>query len=134
MRFTIIGCGNSGLIHAAILYEKGYEVALLKTSNTNGRFFDLIREEGSFHVKDDTIAGAGREYDVFPSLITRNVKDAVRFGDVLMVMTTTLQHEFVAQLIAPYIRDGQTIVLVPGYMGSLIFKKYINKDITYCEW
>lgn len=134
MRITVIGCGNSGLIHAAKLYEKGNEVALLKTSNTNGRFFDLIKEEGLFHVKDDTIQGGGKEFDVRPSLITRNVKEAVRFGDVLMVMTTTLQHEFVAQLIAPYVRDGQIIVLVPGYMGSLIFKKYIKKDVTYSEW
>ena len=134
MRITVIGCGNSGLIHAAKLYEKGNEVALLKTSNTNGRFFDLIKEEGLFHVKDDTIQGGGKEFDVRPSLITRNVKEAVRFGDILMVMTTTLQHEFVAQLIAPYVRDGQIIVLVPGYMGSLIFKKYIKKDVTYSEW
>ena len=134
MRITIIGCGNAGLIHAAKLYEKGYDVALLKTSNTNGRFFDLIQEEGMYHVKDDTVQGGGKEFDVRPALITRNVKEAVRFGDILMVMTTTLQHNFVAQLIAPYVRDGQVIVLVPGYMGSLIFKKYIKKDVTYSEW
>ena len=134
MKFTIIGCGNSGLIHAAKLFEKGYEVALLKTSNTNGRFFDIIQEEKCFKVKDDTIQGNGREFIVRPSLITRDVKGAIEFGDIIMVTTTTLQHEFVAQLIAPYLRDGQIIILVPGYMGSLIFKKYINKNITYSEW
>ena len=134
MKFTIIGCGNSGLIHAAKLYEKGYQVALLKTSNTNVRYFDIIQEEKSFKVKDDTIQGNGREFVVKPTLITRNVKEAVDFGDIIMVMTTTSQHEFVAQLIAPYVKDGQTIILVPGYMGSLIFKKYINKNVTYSEW
>ena len=134
MKITIIGCGNSGLIHAAKLFEKGHEVALLKTSNTNGRFFDLIQEEKGFRAKDDTIQGNGIEFFVRPALITRDVKSAVRFAEVIMVMTTTLQHEFVAQLIAPYVKDGQTIVLVPGYMGSLIFKKYINKDVTYSEW
>lgn len=134
MRFTIIGCGNSGLIHAAKLYEKGHKVALLKTSNTNGRFFDIIQEEKCFKVKDDTIQGNGREFVVKPVLITRDVKDAIEFGDIIMVTTTTLQHEFVAQLIAPHVRDGQIIILVPGYMGSLIFKKYINKNIIYSEW
>ena len=54
-------------------------------------------------------------------------------GDEL-VMTTTLQHEFVAELISPFVRDGQIIILVPGYMGSLIFKKYIKKNIIYSEW
>ena len=134
MKFTIIGCGNSGLIHAAKLYGKGHEVALLKTSNTNGRFFDIIQEENGFKVKDDTVQGNGRSFFVKPALITRNVKEAVQFADVIMVTTTTLQHEFIAELIAPYVRNGQTIILVPGYMGSLIFKKYINKDITYSEW
>ena len=134
MKITIVGCGNSGLIHAAKLYEKGHEVALLKTSNTNGRYFDFIQEEGCFKAKDDTIQGNGREFVVKPVLITRDVKAAIRFGDIIMVMTTTSQHEFIAQLIAPYVRDGQIIVLVPGYMGSLIFKKYINKDVIYSEW
>lgn len=134
MKISIVGCGNSGLIHAAKLYEKGHEVALLKTSNTNGRYFDIIKEEKCFRAKDDTIQGNGREFVVKPVLITRDVKAAIRFADVIMVTTTTSQHEFVAQLIAPFVKDGQTIILVPGYMGSLIFKKYINKDITYSEW
>ena len=134
MRFTIIGCGNSGLIHAAKLFEKGHEVALLKTSSTNGKYFDMIKMAKKYHVKDDTIQGRGREFDVFPSIITRDVREAVEFGDVIMVMTTTLQHEFVAELISPFVRDGQIIVLVPGYMGSLIFKKHIKRNIIYSEW
>lgn len=134
MKFTIIGCGNSGLIHAAKLYEKGIEVALLKTSSTNGRFFDIMNEQGGFKALDDTIQGKGHSFFVKPALITRDVKEAVRFADIIMVTTTTLQHEFVAELIAPYVRDGQTIILVPGYMGSLVFKKYIHKDVTYSEW
>ncbi len=134
MRFTIIGCGNSGLIHAAKLCEKGCEVALLKTSTTNGRFFDIISKEKSYRVLDDSIEGNGRKFSVRPSLITRNVEQAVSFADVILVTTTTLQHEFIAQLIAPYVKDGQLIILVPGYMGSLIFKKYITKDVVYSEW
>ena len=134
MKFTIIGCGNSGLIHAAKLYEKGFEVALLKTSSTNGRFFDIMNEQGGFKALDDTIQGNGHSFFVKPTLITRDVKEAVRFADIIMVTTTTLQHEFVAELIAPHVRDGQIIILVPGYMGSLIIKKYIDKDVTYSEW
>ena len=88
MRFTIIGCGNSGLIHAAKLYQRGYEVALLKTSNTNGRFFDIIHEENGFKVKDDTIQGNGHQFFVKSAIITRDVKDAIEFGDVIMVTTT----------------------------------------------
>ena len=133
MRFTIIGCGNAGLIHAAKLIENGQEVGLLKTSRgINDEFFNIIQNEGGYNVKDET--NGGNRFFVRPALITRDVKQAVEFGNVLMVMTTTLQHEQIAQLIAPYVRDGQIIILVPGYMGSLIFKKYIHKDVTYSEW
>ena len=134
MKVTIVGCGNSGLIHAAKLFEKGHDVALLKTSNTNGRFFDLISEEKAYRVKDDTIQGKGRVFVAKPVMITRDVQSAIEFAEVIMITTTTLQHEFVAQLIAPFIKDGQIIVLVPGYMGSLIFRKYIKKEVTYSEW
>lgn len=133
MKFTIIGCGNAGLIHAAKLIESGQEVGLLKTSRgINDEFFNIIQNEGGYNVKDET--NGGNRFFVRPALITRDVKQAVEFGDILMVMTTTLQHEQIAQLIAPYVSDGQIIILVPGYMGSLIFKKYIHKDVTYSEW
>ncbi len=133
MRVTVIGCGNAGLIHAAKLMERGIEVALLKTSNAaNSEFFDIISHENGYNVKDET--NGGHRFFVKPAMITRDVEKAIQFGDILMVMTTTSQHEFVAQKIAPYVRDGQIITLVPGYMGSLIFKKYIRKDVVYSEW
>lgn len=132
MRITIIGCGNAGLIHAAKLIEKGHEVALLKTSSTNNDFYNIIKSEGGYNVKDET--NGGNRFFVRPSIVTRKVDKAIGFGDIIMVMTTTLQHESIAKLIAPFVRDGQIIVLVPGYLGSLIFKKYIDKNIIYSEW
>lgn len=132
MRFTIIGCGNAALIHAAKLIEKNQEVAILKTSEYNNDFYEIIKSEGGYNVKDET--NQGNKFFVKPSIITKNVEKAIKFGDVLMVMTTTSQQEYVAKLIAPYVREGQIITLIPGYMGSLIFKKYINKEIIYCEW
>lgn len=133
MKITIVGCGNAGLIHAAKLIENNVSVALLKTSETaNNEFFDIICKEGGYNVKDET--NGGRRFFVKPAFITRDVERAISFGDVIMVMTTTSQHEIVAQKIAPYVRDGQIISLIPGYMGSLLFKKYIHKDVTYSEW
>lgn len=133
MRITVVGCGNSGLIHAAKLIENQFEVGILKTSNAgNNDFFNVIQQEGGYNVKDET--NGGNRFFVKPAFITKDVRRAIEFADVLMIMTTTSQHEYVAQKIAPYVRDGQIIVLVPGYMGSLIFKKYIDRDVTYSEW
>ncbi len=133
MKITIVGCGNSGLVHAAKLIERNIEVGLLKTSDSvNGKFFELMCQEGGFNVKDET--NHGRVFFAKPAFITRDVEKAITFADIIMVMTTTLQHEQIARMIAPYIKDNQVIVLVPGYMGSLIFKKHIHKKVTYSEW
>ena len=131
-KVTIVGCGNAGLIHAAKLIEKGYEVCLLKTSSVaNNSYFDTIVLEQGYQVNDTT---SGKKYFARPYLITRDVETAINFADVIIVMTTTLQHESIAKLVSPYLKDGQIVVLCPGYMGSLIFKQYCNKDVTYCEW
>lgn len=133
MKITIVGCGNSGLIHAAKIYEKGgHEVCLLKTSDTRSDFYDKIVSEKGFRVKD--LTNKAHDFFVLPSLITRDTARAITGADIIMVMTTTLQHEKIARLIAPYVTDGQIITLCPGYMGSLIFKKYIKADVVYTEW
>jgi len=133
MKITVIGCGNAGLIHAAKLIEKGFEVGLLKTTSlVNEDFFSLISRENGYNVKDET--NEGNRFWVKPAFITRDPGLAVSSGDILFIATTTLQHENVAKLIAPYVRDGQIIVLVPGYMGSQIFRQYIDKEVVYSEW
>ena len=132
MKITIIGSGNAGLIHAAKLIEKGYEVCILKTSTYNSDYFEKIKAGKAFDVVDET--NQGKKFCVVPALITTDAQKAVEFADVMMVMTTTMQHEAVAQKIAPFVRDGQIIAIIPGYMGSLIFKKYIHKDVIYSEW
>ena len=133
MRITVIGCGNSGLIHAAKLLENNIEVGILKTSNAvNDDFFHIMQQERGYNVKDET--NGGKRFFARPEFITKDVKKAITFADTLMITTTTSQHEYVAQKIAPFVRDGQIIVLIPGYMGSLIFKKYIDKNVIYSEW
>lgn len=133
MKIAVVGCGNAGLIHAAKMFEKGNnEVCLLKTSQTNSNYYDKIVSDGGYRVHD--LTNRGKDFFVKPSLITRDAEKAIAFGEIVLVMTTTLQHEHVAKLIAPYVRDGQIIALCPGYMGSLIFKQYIKKDVIYSEW
>ena len=133
MRITVIGCGNAGLIHAAKIYEKGeHEVCLLKTSQINNTFFDKIVAEGGYRVHD--LTNRGKDLFVKPTLVTRDVEKAMDFAEIVLIMTTTLQHEAVAKLMAPYVHDGQIIAICPGYMGSLIFKKYVKADVIYSEW
>lgn len=133
MKITIVGSGNSGLIHAAKIYEKGFPVGVLKTSGYGDmEFFNRIAEKNEYDVVD--LTNNGNTFKAKMQFITRDVEKAIDFADIIIVMTTTCQHEYVAKLIAPYVRDGQLIVLCPGYMGSLIFKKYVKAKVIYSEW
>ena len=75
MRITIIGCGNSGLIHAAKIHEKGYKVGLLKTSSYNSEYFEKIKSDGEYKVVDET--NHGNIFITRPEFITRDVQKAV---------------------------------------------------------
>ena len=133
MKVTIVGCGNAGLIHAAKIFEKGNnEICLLKTSQTNSAYYDKIVKDGGYRVHD--LTNRGKDFFVKPALITRDAEKAMEFAEIVLVMTTTLQHEDVAKLIGPYAHDGQIIAMCPGYMGSFIFKKYVKADVIYSEW
>ena len=49
MNITVIGSGNAGLIHAAKIFEKGFPVGVLKTSDYgNMDFFNRISEQLRF--------------------------------------------------------------------------------------
>ena len=91
MNITIIGSGNSGLIHAAKLFEKNQHIGILKsTSFGNVGFFEKIRKEGQYDVVDET--NGGHRFTVKPDFITYDVEKAVSFADIIFVMTTTNQH------------------------------------------
>jgi len=133
VKVTIIGAGNAGFVHAAKLYELGVELCICKNSKSvHNKFFDMVERESGFQAVD--VTNESNTFFVKPQVITRDIKEAVDFADIIMIMTTTLQHEEIAEKIAPFVCDGQVIALIPGYMGSLIFKKHINKKIHYCEW
>lgn len=135
MKITVIGAGNSGLIHAAKLIEDGNEVVILKSSyNGNNEFYNKIKSEGRYYVTENHDVNNKKQYSVEPVQITHNAKFAINHAEIIFVMTTVSQHENVAKLISPYVRDGQIIVLCPSYMSRFIFQKYIKACVTYSEW
>ena len=56
--------------------------------------------------------------------ITTNLQEAVSGAEIIMVTTIANAHKAVAQSLAPYVVDGQIIVLNPGRTcGALVFKQ-----------
>ena len=133
MTVTVVGAGNTGCVHAAKLAEKGHSVRLLKTSRSlHEEAFERIRQEGRLDAVDET--NGGRKLSAELAMVTRDARSALAGADIVLVTTQTSCHERVAEAIAPFLDRGTLVVLLPGYMGSMFFKRHAGQpDIVVAE-
>ncbi|MBM7715006.1 NAD/NADP octopine/nopaline dehydrogenase family protein [Siminovitchia sp. FSL H7-0308] len=128
MKFTIIGAGNSGQSMAAHLTLLGYNISLYDIQES---LIEGINEKGGIEVE-------GFIQGFAPVKATTNLENAMENTDVIMITTTGSAHRTVARAIAPYLQDGQVIMLCPGYWGALecrsIFRDMgMNKKVYVAE-
>ena len=125
-KITIVGTGNAGCAHAAMFSLAGHQVTLLKTSKAgNSLNYQLMKKE-----KRLTVSTLD-EGDQLVSLyrVTEDPQEAFEECDICFVMVQTLYHKSVAELIAPHVRHIQLLFVVPGYMGSLYFKRMLGDRV-----
>ena len=115
MKIAVIGAGNGGQAISGYLAMQGYEVALYDI--VVDKINELKRLGG---VKlEGCINGFGQI-----GCITTNISEAVKDAEIIMVTTIANAHKAVAVSLAPYVVDGQVIVLNPGRTcGALVFKQ-----------
>lgn len=115
MKIAVIGAGNGGQAIAGYLAMQGYDIAL----------YDIVKEKieelkrlGGIKL-EGRIGGFGKL-----GCITTDIKEAVQGAEIIMVTTIANAHKAVAQSIAPFVVDGQVIILNPGRTcGALVFKQ-----------
>lgn len=115
MKVAVIGAGNGGQAIAGYLAMQNYDVAL----------YDIVEEKINELKQLGGIRLEGR-IEGFSKLncITTNIEEAVKGAEIIMVTVIANAHKAVAQNIAPYVVDGQVIVLNPGRTcGALVFKQ-----------
>ncbi len=128
---TIVGAGNSGCAHACKLSLAGHNVRILKTSySMHDENFDCISRKGGIHCIDNT---DNTEQFVKIDTITRDPAVAFNDTDYVLVLTQSLQHKAIANLIAPYIQNIKGLLLVPGNMGSMYFRPLIPPYVIVAE-
>lgn len=130
LSYSIIGAGNGGIAMAGYLSLIGYDV------NLYNRTFENIKalvEKPRIDLSGET-QGYG---DL--NLVTDRIGEAIRGTDIIMVTVPAVGHYSLAQAMAPYLEDGQIIVLNPGRTGgalevyAAIKKDFPNKDIIVAE-
>lgn len=130
MKVSILGAGNGGTAVAAELSLKDHEVSLIKTSNAmHDQNFNYLLENGGI-VK---LVEEGRTETAKIRHVTRELSH-ISDSEVVIVYIQTNYHEDLIKRIKPYLRDGQILLLNPGYFSTAYVLKHCSDiDLTVCE-
>jgi opine dehydrogenase len=125
-RFAVIGAGNGGRAMAAHLALIGHKVALYNRTYRN--IATIIANKGiNLKSNIDGLQGFAKL-----SLVTSNIDDALKKSEIIMVVVPSSAHADIAKNVAPYLQDGQIIILNPGRtLGALEFTNVLR--INHCK-
>lgn len=129
---AVLGGGNGGHAVAANLSLAGFKV----------NFFELPQFADSFEkvlrTKEIQIQGVSVDGVAKLNLASTDIRQTIKNAEIIFVITPAFGHKAMAEVCAPFVQDGQIIVLMPGSGGSLefinIFKeKKVKREITFAE-
>jgi len=146
MRIAILGGGHGGFTMAADLSMAGHEVNLYELPEFAGNIKPVL-ERGGINVvarkfpagEELLLPGGGRSgFAKITGKVTTNIKEALEGVDLIMLVVPAFGRERFAREMAPYLKDGQVIVVWPAYFGALMVAKTLKevgrgKDVTICE-
>ncbi|GAA0732932.1 NAD/NADP-dependent octopine/nopaline dehydrogenase family protein [Clostridium oceanicum] len=129
LKWAIIGAGNGGQSVSGHLGLMGFDVKIYDIFKEP---IDIINKQGGIFL-EGAVEGFGKVH------ATNNLDEAVSNADIVMVIAPALAHNDIAKACAPYLKDGQVVVLHPGAtFGALAFRKVLldencTADITIAE-
>jgi opine dehydrogenase len=117
---AILGAGHGGLALAGYLAQQGHHVALW---NRSPERVAPVAAESGIHLE-----GAGAVATLAPiALATSNLAQALAGVSRILVAVPASGHADVARRCAPHLRDGQTVLLLPGRTGgALEFRRVLR--------
>lgn len=117
---TVIGAGSTGHAVAGVMSMRGFQV----TFHDDERFskeLDAVKELGFIQLRGK-IRGVGA-----PAKITTDPAEAVHGAEAIFVHVPSDRHEEIARRIAPYLEDGQHILIIPGNLGAFVFRRVFQE-------
>ena len=119
LKFAVLGAGHGGKAMAAHLALKGFKVNLY--NRTYSRIQPIVKLKGI--ELEGEVNGFGKL-----NLATDNIEEAVKGVDIIMVVVPAFAHGSMAERCAPYLIDGQVVVLNPGRTaGALEFLNILRE-------
>lgn len=131
--YLVVGAGHGGKAMAAHLALMGFRVSLY---NRTFEHVSAIKIRGGIDL--DSYPGGPRGFGPI-ALVTADIAEALADADVVMVVVPSTAHADIASAAAPYLRDGQIVVLNPGRTGGVLEfvrvlrAKDCQADVTVAE-
>jgi opine dehydrogenase len=122
-RYLVIGAGHGGKAMAAHLALMGCEVTLYNRTPEN---VAGIAARGGIDL--ESYPNGPRGFGKL-QLVTSDLSQALARAEVIMVVTPSSAHRELAERMAPYLRDGQIIVLNPGRTCGAIEVAKVLRDV-----
>ena len=123
MNITVVGSGHGGCAMAAMMAMRGHRVSLVKLGSTmHLENFRALRDLKRIELRG--IEGDG----VFPlDRVTTDPAEAIPEAELIVVYYVANYHASIAERLAPFLHRSQTVVLNPGYAGSLLFIRAMKR-------
>ncbi len=121
--FTVIGAGHGGKAMAAHLALMDFPTVLW---NRTVERISAIQLRGGIDLDGPETGPHGFAR---LTLATGNMQEAVQDADMIMVVVPSSAHADIARTVAPFLKDGQHIVLHPGRTcGAIEFRKVLKDN------
>lgn len=129
---AVLGGGNGGHAVAANLSLAGFKVNFFELPQFGESFERVLR------TKEVRLEGVSTDGIAKLNTATTNIEQALKNVEIIFVITPAFGHKAMAEACAPFVQDGQIIVLMPGSGGSLEFvkifkRKGVKRDIIFAE-
>lgn len=122
-RYTVIGAGHGGKAMAAHLALMGFPVTLYNRTPEN---VSAIKARGGIELT--SYEGGPHGFGSL-ELVTSDMGEALEQAEVVMVVVPSTAHADVARKAAPYLKDGQVVVLNPGRTGGAMeFREVLRRE------
>ena len=108
---AVLGAGNGAHAFAGDLARRGYAVRLY-----NKFVHEIADLQAAGGVR---LEGAVEGWGPL-KLVTTEIAPVVAEADIILVVVPAIAHAFMAEACAPYLRDGQVILLNPGRTGGAL--------------
>ncbi|MGE5124019.1 MAG: NAD/NADP octopine/nopaline dehydrogenase family protein [Acidobacteriaceae bacterium] len=133
IKITVIGAGHGGKAMAAHLGMMEFPITLYNRTPEN---VAAIKELSGIYL--ESFDGGPRGFGKLVK-VTSNIAEALEKAEMIMVVVPSSAHADIAKACAPYLNDGQMIILHPGRTcGAIEFSRVIRSngctaDVTIAE-